>query len=72
MSTSNDPVNHPAHYKTAAEIEAINVIEAFAPNNAHRSHSIKYLLRAGKKLNAIEDLQKAIWWIEREIQFLQK
>ena len=63
-----DIVNHPPHYKTESGLEAVQVIEAFAPDNAHRSASLKYLLRAGKKGDTVEDLRKAIWWIQREIE----
>lgn len=61
-----DLVNHPPHYK-ANGMEAIDVIEAFAPSNYHRGNALKYLLRAGKKGDLIQDLRKAIWYIEREI-----
>jgi len=64
-----DPINHPSHY-TYGKYEAIEVIEdwglGFALGNA-----VKYIARAGKKGNAIEDLKKAKWYIEREIQRLE-
>jgi hypothetical protein len=66
-----DPINHPAHYK-AGGIEAIDVIEAFAPANFHRGNAIKYLLRAGRKGDAVTDLRKAVWYIERELDRLKK
>ena len=62
-----DPVTKPKHYTTNSGMEAIEVIEAFAKDNAHRAAALKYLLRAGKKNDTVEDLRKAIWWIEREI-----
>lgn len=58
-----------AYYKSNG-IEAIDVIEAFAANNVPRSHALKYLLRAGKKGDAKQDLEKAMWWIRREIYSL--
>lgn len=61
----NDPVAHPSHY-TRGKIEVIDYIEDknfdFCLGNA-----IKYISRAGYKQNAVEDLRKAIWYIEREI-----
>ena len=62
----NPIVHHPSHYK-ANGLEAITVIEAFAGGNYLRGNALKYLLRAGRKIDAIQDLQKAIWYIEREI-----
>ena len=65
-----DPVNHPPHYK-AKGLEAIDVMEAFAPTNIHRASALKYLLRAGRKTaSPIEDLEKARWYIERELAAL--
>lgn len=68
-----DNVNHPAHYGGEENLyEAIKVIEAwelgFCLGNA-----VKYIARAGKKDPAkrIEDLQKAAWYINREIEGLQ-
>lgn len=65
-----DPVNYPPHYK-AGGLEAIDVMEAFAPTNIHRASALKYLLRAGRKSTSpVEDLQKAKWYIERELAAL--
>ncbi len=68
----NDIINHPSHY-TDGKIEVIDFIED-KQLNFHRGNAIKYIARAGKK-NAekeIEDLEKAIWYINREIQRLEK
>ena len=66
----NDPVNHPAHY-TYGKIEVIDYIEdkEFSYN---LGNAIKYISRAGKKNpdTLIEDLNKAIWYIKREIKRL--
>ena len=61
-------VDHPDHYGGKDNpFEAIKVIEAwklgFCLGNA-----LKYISRAGKKGNALEDLKKARWYIDREIQ----
>jgi hypothetical protein len=62
----NDPVNHPKHYtEHPSGIECIQITEhmGFCIGNA-----IKYLWRADLKNNAIEDLEKAKWYIQREIE----
>lgn len=68
--SSHDPVNHPAHY-TAGGIETIDYIEAKGLNY-HLGNVVKYVSRAGKKGVALEDLKKAKWYLEREIQRLEK
>lgn len=62
-----EKVNHPEHYKPGT-YEVINVIEAHELN-FNRGNVLKYLLRAGAKSKdtEVEDLQKAIWYLNREI-----
>lgn len=69
----NDPIN-PAHYRSASGLESIDVIEAFFPNNPYRWPVLKYVFRAGKKpgQDVVQDLRKAIWWLEREIAAIEK
>ena len=62
----NDNVNHPMHYQGKG-LESIEVIEAFELNFC-LGNAIKYILRAGKKGDKGEDLKKAIWYINREIE----
>jgi hypothetical protein len=65
-------INHPTHYGGADNpYEAIKVIEAH-DLGFHLGNAIKYILRAGKKGDAIEDLKKAQWYLEREILKRQK
>ena len=68
----NDVVNHPAHY-TDGKIEVIEFIEDKGLN-FHRGNAVKYISRAGKKDPAkdIEDLKKAVWYLNREIVRLEK
>ena len=68
----NDVVNHPNHY-TDGRIEVIEFIED-KQFGYHLGNAVKYISRAGKKDPAkeIEDLQKAIWYINRYITFLGK
>lgn len=61
-----EQVDHPEHYNShPSGVECIDVAEhyGFSIGNA-----IKYLWRAGLKGDAIEDLKKARWYIDREIQ----
>lgn len=60
-------VDHPSHYTShPTGIECIDVVEAF---NFNVGNAIKYLWRAGLKegTDEIEDLQKALWYVQREI-----
>jgi hypothetical protein len=62
----SDPVNHPEHYTAhPSGIEAIDVTEHF---NFCVGNAIKYLWRADLKSDAIEDLRKAAWYVNREIE----
>lgn len=68
----NDMVNNPNHYGGKDNIyEAIKVIEAWNCN-FNIGNAVKYLSRAGKKDNIVQDLSKAIWYINREIENLNK
>lgn len=67
---SNDPVNHPKHYTThPSGIECIDVTEHMGFN---LGNAVKYIWRCDLKKDAIEDLRKAIWYVEREIQRRKK
>ncbi len=66
-----DMVNNPPHYLTTAGMEAIDVIEAFELD-FYKGNVCKYLLRAGKKTNELEDLKKAAWYLQRAIGRLDK
>lgn len=67
-----DSVNHPSHY-TSGKIEVIDFITdqklTYCLGNA-----VKYVARAGKKdpNKTIEDLQKAVWYINQQIKILQE
>lgn len=64
--TQPDMVNSPPHYCSHnSGIECIQVTEHF---NFCVGNAIKYLWRAGEKGNYIQDLQKAAWYINREIE----
>lgn len=61
----HDSVNHPKHYtEHPSGVECIQITEhmSFCLGNA-----VKYIWRADLKNDAVEDLCKAVWYIEREI-----
>jgi hypothetical protein len=64
--SEEDVVNQPSHYKSGG-MESIDVIEAFNLS-FHLGNVVKYVLRSGKKDNAKLDLEKAKWYLEREIK----
>jgi hypothetical protein len=69
-SKFDDMVNHPPHYKEhPSGVECIQVTEHM---NFCLGNCVKYIWRAGKKGNTIEDLKKARWYLDREIQRLEK
>jgi hypothetical protein len=62
----HDAVNHPKHYtEHPSGVECIEITEhmGFCLGNA-----VKYIWRADLKADAIEDLRKAVWYINREIE----
>ena len=66
----SNAVDHPDHYNQhPAGIECIDVVEEF---NFNIGNAIKYLWRAGLKGDASEDLKKAVWYVNREIERLGK
>jgi len=66
MSKEHDPVNHPSHYTGhPSGVECITITEHF---NFCLGNAIKYIWRAGEKGDALEDLKKARWYLDREIQ----
>lgn len=74
---NNDRVNHPNYYEDPSGIECIDIVRW---RNFNIGNAIKYLWRAGLKKEEgisdtdkqIEDLKKAVWYIEDEIKRLSK
>ncbi len=61
----SDPVNHPAHYTShPSGVECIAITEhmTFLLGNA-----MKYIWRADRKADGLQDLKKARWYLDREI-----
>jgi hypothetical protein len=76
MAPMSDPVNHPAHYHSSyihescgTPIECIDVVRhmGFDEGNA-----VKYIWRAGKKGDEVEDLEKAIWYLQDRVSELKR
>jgi hypothetical protein len=64
-----DPIN-PDHYcNHPSKVECIQITEHM---NFCCGNAIKYLWRAGEKGDAIEDLRKALWYVDREIERLER
>ena len=69
ITMESDPVNHPEHYKVGG-IETIDFIEG--KNLGYNlGNAVKYISRADHKGNRLQDLQKAQWYLNREISKAQ-
>ena len=64
---THDPVNSPAHYAEGRQYEPIAVIEDWELGY-RLGNALKYISRAGRKQNTLEDLKKAAWYLSREIE----
>ncbi len=64
-------VDHPIHYNQG-KIEVIEFLED-QTLNFHRANAVKYICRAGRKNpdKEIEDLEKGIWYLKRDIELLR-
>lgn len=63
-----DPVNHPPHYQHPSGIECIEVARHMTFN---LGNALKYIWRAGRKGDAVQDLEKARWYLDDEITRLK-
>jgi hypothetical protein len=70
-----DVVNHPPHY-THGGIETIDYMEAKSTPEEFTGHlrltALKYLSRSGYKDNALQDLKKAQWYINKLVKYSEK
>ena len=67
---SHDVVNSPSHYAEGREFETIDVIEDWGLGY-HLGNAVKYISRAGRKDDILQDLRKAQWYLNREIENLE-
>lgn len=65
ITNQSDDINHPSHY-TQGDIEVIDYIED-KKLGYRLGNVVKYVSRAGHKDDAIKDLKKARWYLNREI-----
>ena len=76
MDESNDKmVSRPSHYQSKSGLEVIDVIKAFTEDlkgieAVDTANAIKYICR-WKNKNGIQDLEKAIWYIQHLIDVLK-
>ena len=68
-ANSSEHVNHPEHYNKVPGIECIDVAENFG---FCLGNAIKYIWRSSHKGRRVEDLEKAVWYVQREIHNIQK
>jgi hypothetical protein len=67
-----EAVNHPAHYGGDVPHEVYKCLAAWCLiSNAYLWNAVKYIARAGRKGDALEDLKKARWYLDREIERLE-
>jgi hypothetical protein len=70
LVSRNDNVNHPGHYNIG-KIEVIEAIEDWKLN-FNLGNAVKYIARADHKGKPVEDLQKAVFYLQREIEGRKK
>ena len=69
MESFSDPANYPSHYTQYLGLEVIDLTEQM---NFNKGNAVMYITRSGFKSNEIEDLEKAAWYIAREISRVKK
>jgi hypothetical protein len=73
QNRQHDPVNHPTHYNADPTHEVIICLAAWGlESDALLWNAVKYIARHGKKGNALEDLQKARWYLDRRIKQMEE
>lgn len=71
VKKKNVMVDHPSHYGGKENpYEAIKVIEAWNLGFC-LGNTLKYISRAGKKDDTVQELEKALWYLKREIKKLK-
>ena len=78
MENNKEWVNHPTHYQSKNGMEVIDVIDNFELN-FNLGNAVKYILRSGykeeqgytAKQKEIEDIKKAIWYLNDKLKMLE-
>lgn len=69
MDQQGDNINRPKHYVDGRKYEPIDVMEDWGLLEHHcLATALKYISRCGRKDNDIQDLKKAVWYIQKEIE----
>lgn len=75
-SKKREAVNHPLHYGGDTTYECIKVLKAWLPEEEYRGflrgNAIKYLCRTGKKDEAVQELKKAVWYVNKLIESFEE
>ena len=66
-----DMVNSPPHYSWLKDKCGIEVIDITRHLDFDLGNAVKYILRAGRKKDAVEDLRKAIWYLNDKIKLIE-
>lgn len=66
------PIQKPAHYVQDRQYETIDVLLDWFSADPLLWQVGKYISRTGRKGDAIEDLEKAKWYLEKKIQLLKE
>lgn len=69
MNAENNMISHPAHY-CYSEYEPKDVIRAWELN-FNLGNAVKYIARAGRKDDILQDLKKARQYLDFEIEYLE-
>jgi hypothetical protein len=80
LNAKHDSVNHPSHYTWLKDLCGIEVIDITRHMDFDLGNAIKYILRQGHKSEqgmsdkekAIEDLKKAIFYLNDKIKMLER
>lgn len=66
-----EKVNHPNHYAQGRKYEPIEVIKDW-DLNFNLGNTVKYISRAGRKEDMLEDLEKALFYLNHEINYIKE
>lgn len=70
LEESSNMVENPQHYQ-GKSFEVIDIINDYSLN-FELGNAIKYILRADKKGNKKQDLEKAVWYLKHELSKIKK
>lgn len=75
MTDNKDMVNHPPHYNQG-KYETIDIIEDALGEQGIilycQGNALKYILRMWHKNNPVEDVKKAVWYLNKIIEVSEK